>query len=118
MDSGWSRLHPRNDPGGLRFTSFYSAGEVCTPSRAALLTGRLPLRSGMCDDARRVLFPDSAGGLPPGEVTLAEALKIDAGAVLVVSDLLEEQPLRIGAEQLRAAERQMGELAFRALAQV
>src|ERR671930_626452 len=49
---------------GMRFTDFYSAAEVCTPSRAALLTGRLPPRSGMCDDARRVLFPDSAGGLP------------------------------------------------------
>ena len=60
---------------GLKFTSFYSAASVCTPSRAALLTGRLPVRSGMCSDARRVLFPDSAGGLPAAEVTLAEALK-------------------------------------------
>lgn len=50
---------------------------------------------------------------------LAEALKIDAGAVLAVSDLLQEpeRPVRIGAEQLRTAERQMGELAMRALAQ-
>ena len=60
---------------GLRFTDFYSGAEVCTPSRAALLTGRLPVRSGMCSDKPRVLFPDSAGGLPAGEVTLAEALK-------------------------------------------
>jgi arylsulfatase A len=60
---------------GMRFTQFYSAAEVCTPSRAALLTGRLPVRSGMCSDDRRVLFPDSAGGLPADEVTLAEALK-------------------------------------------
>src|SRR5439155_6444704 len=50
---------------GMRFTDFYSAGEVCTPSRAALLTGRLPIRNGMCSDKRRVLFPDSAGGLQP-----------------------------------------------------
>ena len=59
---------------GLRFTDFYSASEVCTPSRAALLTGRLPIRSGMCG-ARRVLFGNSKGGLPPAEITLAEALK-------------------------------------------
>ena len=60
---------------GMRFTDFYSAAPVCTPSRAALLTGRLPLRSGMTSDTRRVLFPDSAGGLPETEVTLAEVLK-------------------------------------------
>ncbi|MBL9200798.1 MAG: sulfatase [Opitutaceae bacterium] len=59
---------------GARFTDFYSGAEVCTPSRAALLTGRYPLRSGMAGN-RRVLFPNSAGGLPPAEVTLAEALK-------------------------------------------
>lgn len=59
---------------GLRFTDFYSAAEVCTPSRAALLTGRLPIRSGMCGH-RRVLFPNSKGGLPPAEITIAEALK-------------------------------------------
>ena len=60
---------------GLRFTDFYAAASVCTPSRAALLTGRLPVRSGMCSDRRRVLFPDSAGGLPAEEITIAEALK-------------------------------------------
>src|SRR5215468_10158557 len=60
---------------GMRFTSFYAAAEVCTPSRAALLTGRWPLRNGMCSNTRRVLFPDSAGGLPESEITLAEGLK-------------------------------------------
>lgn len=59
---------------GIRFTQFYAAECVCTPSRAALLTGRLPIRSGMCGDTRRVLFPNSAGGLQDEEVTLAEAL--------------------------------------------
>lgn len=59
---------------GLRFTDFYSAAEVCTPSRAALLTGRYAIRSGMSHH-RRVLFPDSPGGLPPEEITIAEALK-------------------------------------------
>jgi len=60
---------------GQRWTDFYVGASVCTPSRAALLTGRLPIRSGMCSDVRRVLFPDSAGGLPQNEITLAEALK-------------------------------------------
>jgi len=60
---------------GQKWTNFYVGASVCTPSRAALLTGRLPIRSGMCDDNRRVLFPDSAGGLPQSEVTMAEALK-------------------------------------------
>lgn len=59
---------------GLRFTDFYVAAEVCTPSRAALLTGRYPIRNGMCG-ARRVLFPNSKGGLPAGEVTIADALR-------------------------------------------
>ncbi|MCF7708453.1 MAG: sulfatase [Verrucomicrobia bacterium] len=60
---------------GVRFTSFYAAASVCTPSRAALMTGRLPVRSGMCSDRRRVLFPDSANGIPESEITIAEALK-------------------------------------------
>lgn len=60
---------------GVRLTQFYSASPVCTPSRAALMTGRLPIRSGMCSDKRRVLFPNSGGGIPASEVTLAEALK-------------------------------------------
>ena len=60
---------------GQRWTSFYAADSVCTPSRAALLTARLPIRSGMYSDTRRVLFPDSAGGLPDREVTIAEILK-------------------------------------------
>lgn len=60
---------------GMKWTQFYSAAPVCTPSRAALLTGRLPGRSGMCSNRRRVLFPDSQGGIPASEVTLAESLK-------------------------------------------
>ena len=60
---------------GVRLTQFYSASPVCTPSRAALMTGRLPIRSGMCSDKRRVLFPNSGGGIPGSEVTLAEGLK-------------------------------------------
>ncbi|HEY7425736.1 MAG TPA: sulfatase [Gemmataceae bacterium] len=60
---------------GQKYTSAYVAACVCTPSRAGLLTGRLPIRSGMCSSKRRVLFPDSTGGLPASEITIAEALK-------------------------------------------
>ena len=45
------------------------------PARAALLTGRLPVRNGMMSPKSRVLFPDSASGIPENEVTLAEALR-------------------------------------------
>jgi len=62
---------------GQRWTDFYVAASVCTPSRAALMTGRLPIRSGMCNDKQRVLFPNSAGGLPSQEITMAEALKTE-----------------------------------------
>jgi arylsulfatase A-like enzyme len=60
---------------GQKWTNFYVAAPVCTPSRSAIMTGRLPIRTGMCSDTRRVLFPDSAGGLPPEEITIADALK-------------------------------------------
>src|SRR5437016_10671850 len=61
---------------GMRFTDFYVAACVCTPSRAALLTGRLPIRTGMAgSEQRRVLFANSTGGLPPEEITIAKALK-------------------------------------------
>jgi arylsulfatase A len=60
---------------GMRFTEFYSAAEVCTPSRAALLTGRYPIRSGMTHDQFRVLRAVSTGHLPLEELTLAEILK-------------------------------------------
>lgn len=60
---------------GQKWTSFYVAANVCTPSRAALLTGRLPIRSGIATDGRRVFFPDSEGGLPASEITIARLLQ-------------------------------------------
>lgn len=56
---------------GVMMTQFYSVASVCTPSRAALLTGRYPIRNGMT----QVFFPNSTTGLPPSEITLAEILK-------------------------------------------
>jgi len=69
---------------GQKWTNFYAAASVCTPSRAALLTGRLPIRNGMCSDENRVLFPDSTGGLPADEVTIAEALKTQGYATACI----------------------------------
>jgi arylsulfatase A-like enzyme len=57
--------------GGARFTQFYTAHTICSPARAALLTGRQPFRSGIVD----VLYPDSPFGLPAEEITLAELLR-------------------------------------------
>jgi arylsulfatase A len=56
---------------GIRFTNFCSADPVCSPSRAALLTGRYPTRVGV----PRVLFPQDKNGLNLDETTLANALK-------------------------------------------
>ena len=56
---------------GIRFTQFYSTSPLCSPSRAALMTGRYPVRCGIT----KVLFPYSTGGLKSGETTIAYLLK-------------------------------------------
>ncbi|CAL1592160.1 unnamed protein product [Knipowitschia caucasica] len=58
--------------GGLRFTDFYCTSPVCSPSRSSLLTGRYQTRTGIYPG---VLYPDSVGGLPLNEITIAEILK-------------------------------------------
>ncbi len=58
---------------GMKLTQFYVAASICTPSRAGLLTGKLPAKIGMAG-ARRVLFPDSYGGLPTSESTISSVL--------------------------------------------
>jgi arylsulfatase A-like enzyme len=64
---------------GQKWTNFY-VQPVCSPSRAALLTGRLPVRSGMYGLAAgsrspKVLRDSAAEGLPLDEITIAELLK-------------------------------------------
>ncbi|MCX5684809.1 MAG: sulfatase-like hydrolase/transferase [Planctomycetota bacterium] len=56
--------------GGVRFTQFYVNAPICSPSRAALLTGRYPQRAGLVTNA-------SAGkaAMPGDQFTLAEALR-------------------------------------------
>src|SRR4249919_985525 len=63
---------------GQKWTNFY-VQPVCSPSRAALLTGRLLIRSGMygmaAAGAPKVLSDRALQGLPGDEVTIAELLK-------------------------------------------
>lgn len=82
-DMGWGDLgcygHPtirtpnldRMAAEGARFTSFYAAAPVCTPSRVGLLTGRYPIRAGQPNNTG----PDTKGGLPLSEILLPQVLK-------------------------------------------
>ena len=56
---------------GVRLESFYGQ-QVCTPARAALMTGRYPMRYGL---QTLVIFPSHTYGLPTDERTLPQALK-------------------------------------------
>src|SRR5688572_19456566 len=69
---------------GIRFTDFYAPASVCTPSRAAMLTGCYPQRVGMGEIPplpggkpwmTRVLFRNAPFGLNPDETTIPELLK-------------------------------------------
>ncbi len=78
---------------GMRFTDFYAAANVCTPSRAALLTGCYPQRVGMGEIPAlpggkpwqtRVLGRGSPFGLNPSENTLGKVLKANGYATGMV----------------------------------
>ena len=56
---------------GMRFSDMHAGASVCTPSRAALLTGRIGLRTGVTGN----FMPFSLGGLPRSETTIAALLK-------------------------------------------
>ena len=61
---------------GVRFTQFYAAAPVCSPSRAALMTGRYPQRAGLATNAA-----SDRGGkneMPGAQLTIGEMFK-DAG---------------------------------------
>lgn len=57
---------------GVRFTQFYSAAPVCSPSRAGLMTGKYPLHAGLPSNASS---EPGGKGLPATQVTLAEMFK-------------------------------------------
>lgn len=89
---------------GLRLTSFYMASPVCSPSRAALLTGCYPPRIGFGDfDGFAVLFPGQPIGLPTTETTIATTLRAAGYRTLMVGkwhcgDQPEFLPIRHGFE--------------------
>jgi len=70
---------------GMRFTDFYMASPVCSPSRGAMLTGCYPPRIGFGSfDGRWVLFPGQELGLNPEEITIAKLLKEQGYATQIV----------------------------------
>ena len=74
---------------GRKLTSFYAA-PVCSPSRAALMTGCYPKR---CLPIPHVLFPGNDVGLSPKEVTVAEVLKAAGYATGIIGKWhLGDQP--------------------------
>jgi arylsulfatase A-like enzyme len=62
---------------GTRFTQFYSAASVCSPSRAALLTGKTNLRAGLWGNVPVPTYADKLKkyGMPTEQITMAEMLK-------------------------------------------
>ncbi|SFF17284.1 sulfatase-like hydrolase/transferase [Spirosoma endophyticum] len=57
---------------GTRFSQFYSASPICSPSRASMLTGRYPQRAGLVDNAAGTY---GGGGMPGSQYTMAEMFK-------------------------------------------
>ncbi|MBB5033927.1 sulfatase family protein [Prosthecobacter vanneervenii] len=87
---------------GTKFTSFYVASGVCTPSRAALMTGCYPRRVGMhvSDTGGAVLQPLAHKGLNPDEVTIAEILKSADYATMCIGKWhLGDQPAFLPTKQ-------------------
>ncbi|CAM4399063.1 unnamed protein product [Lepidochelys olivacea] len=62
---------------GVKLTQHIAAAPLCTPSRAAFLTGRYPIRSGMASSTKQCIlyWIGGSGGLPPNETTFSRILQ-------------------------------------------
>jgi arylsulfatase A len=70
---------------GIRFTDFYMASPVCSPSRGAMMTGCYPPRIGFSSfDGKWVLFPGQPIGLNPEEWTIGKALQQQGYATMLI----------------------------------
>ncbi|MDI1366383.1 MAG: sulfatase-like hydrolase/transferase [bacterium] len=65
---------------GVVLTDYYAPANLCTPSRAGLLTGRYPVRTGL---GYEVIMQEDDRGLPLSEVTIGEALKPHYATALI-----------------------------------
>jgi len=80
---------------GIKLTDFYVGSSVCTPSRAAFMSGSYPARVSMelSGTRRPVIQPVSQKGLAPGEITVAEILKQQDYATMCIGKWhLGDQP--------------------------
>ena len=90
---------------GAKLTSFYMAAPLCTPSRAALMTGCYPRRIDMAYGSDfAVLLAKDTKGLHPDEVTIAEVLKGTGYATGIfgkwhLGDQMEFLPTRQGFDE-------------------
>ena len=86
---------------GVNFTQFYASANICTPSRAGLMTGRYPIRTRL---GHNVITAADTHGLPAAEETLAELAKRAGYATMLIGKwhlggLPDHSPLKHGFDE-------------------